>query len=69
MITICLYFCGFVKLTPISTFLAQQERRLKKQEAKENAAREAEAAKQPDEIEETDDEKDDLEEDIEITHF
>lgn len=32
------------------------------------AAREAEAAKQQ-EIEETDDEKDDLEEDIEVTHF
>lgn len=46
----------------------KQERRLKKQEAKEHAAREAEAAKQQD-IEETDDEKDDLEEDIEITHF
>lgn len=46
----------------------QQERRLKKQEAKDNAAREAEAAKQAD-IDETDDEKDDLEEDIEITHF
>lgn len=48
-------------------FSIKQERRLKKQEAKENAAREAEAAKQ--EIEETDDEKDDLEEDIEVTHF
>lgn len=46
----------------------KQERRLKKQEARENAAREAEAAKQQ-EIEETDDEKDDLEEDIEVTHF
>lgn len=31
------------------------------------AAREAEAARQ--QIEETDDEKDDLEEDIEVTHF
>lgn len=52
----------------LSQFVDKQERRLKKQEAKENAAREAEAAKQP-EIDETDDEKDDLEEDIEITHF
>lgn len=51
-----------------SQFHGQQERRLKKQEQKEKAAREAEAAKQA-EIEETDDEKDDLEEDIEVTHF
>lgn len=57
-------------LTILIIFLSVfvQERRLKKQEAKENAAREAEAAKQQ-EIEETDDEKDDLEEDIEVTHF
>lgn len=44
-----------------------QERRLKKQEARDEAARQAEAAKH--QIEETDDERDDLEEDIEITHF
>lgn len=57
----------FFKLNLIFIDLAQQERRLKKQEQKEKAAREAEAAKQ--DIEETDDEKDDLEEDIEVTHF
>lgn len=49
------------------TRIHQQERRLKKQEAREEAARQAEAAKH--QIEETDDERDDLEEDIEITHF
>ncbi|XP_037025609.1 UNC93-like protein [Bradysia coprophila] len=47
----------------------RKQRRLKKQEAKENA-RQAELAKQQaNQIEETDDEHDELEEDIEITHF
>lgn len=45
----------------------KQERRLKKQEAKDAAARQAELAAH--QIEETDDERDDLEDDIEITHF
>lgn len=60
--------CTFFSHHQLFFFCRQQERRLKKQEAKESAAREAEAAKNA-EIEETDDEKDDLEEDIEITHF
>lgn len=58
--TLCVSFFTFLRL-------ALQERRLKKQEAREEAARQAEAAKH--QIEETDDEHDDLEEDIEITHF
>lgn len=62
-------FCPRIPKYNPNTFkiLELQERRLKKQEAKDAAARQAELAAH--QIEETDDERDDLEDDIEITHF